>query len=329
MPSRPDKDEQTRGLPIEVGLIWLALLVVACEVLVTYARLPARELYHVSGSGLVGGASRALVFTNFPVALIALAILAVSFERLRGRLNRASALIAAALCSAVFWPGVVNQANLDARWVNMVAALGVVLALLLTVAIARRDGLTSTGRRRGDRARLGLTLALLVVAAPWVAADLGFFLDGFPLLGQLFQTGTYIHSVLGLPPFPPAVHHGHHHGMDGFLLVLSALLLSRAVASVAANPLRRAVSAYLALMFCYGLGNIANDFWTEQVVKRGWTTWHIPNVLEPSLSTAWAIIVLAATALLVVTRSSPSRAFQGNSRRECRARPVISRRRGS
>jgi hypothetical protein len=61
--------------------------------------------------------------------------------------------------------------------------------------------------------------------------------------------------------------------------------------------LREVLSAYLALMFCYGVANIANDFWIEQVVKRGWTTWQIPNVLEPRATVAWAIIGLAAAML--------------------------------
>jgi hypothetical protein len=49
--------------------------VVTTEILVTYSRVPARELYHVSGSGIEGGLSRALIFVNFPVALLALGVL--------------------------------------------------------------------------------------------------------------------------------------------------------------------------------------------------------------------------------------------------------------
>jgi hypothetical protein len=289
-----------RRLPFELGLVWFVLLVVTGEVFATYARLPARELYHVSGSGLEGGASRALVFANFPLALIALAVLAVLFERLRGWGGRAAAVIAATLCSAVFWPGVVSQADLDARPVNALAALGTALALALTVGAALRHGITRSTWRRRDWAQGGLALALLVVSAPWVAADLGFFLDSVPLLGRLFQTGTHSHSSDGLP----AVHHGHHHGMDGFLLVLSALLLSRAVGSVRNGVLQRISAAYLSLMFCYGLWNIANDFWIEQVVKRDWTSWKIPNVLEPSLSVAWGILLFAAAALFALTDRS-------------------------
>jgi len=298
--SRPDRGEQPRGLPLEIGLAWFLPLVVMCEVFVTYARLPARELYHVSGSGLVGGASRALVFANFPVGLIGLAVVALLFERVRGWVGSSSILLAATLCSAVFWPGVVSQGDLDARPVNALAALGVALALVLTLGIALRHGITRSGWHRSDWGRLVVALALLVVAASWVAADLGFFLNGVPVLGEMFQTGAFRHPLPGPLPFPPAVHHGHHHGMDGFLLVVSALVLSRAVTSVRSGALRWTLYGYLSLMFCYGLGNIANDFWTEQVFKRGWSSWQMPNVLEPSLTVAWAIMLVAAAGLAVL-----------------------------
>jgi hypothetical protein len=50
-------------------------------------------------------------------------------------------------------------------------------------------------------------------------------------------------------------------------------------------------------MASYGAGNIANDFWLEQVVKRGWTLWEAPDVTEPRTSVAWAVIVIAAAAV--------------------------------
>ena len=284
------------GLPVEVTLVWLLFTLVTVEIFVTYSRVPASGLYHVSGSGLEGGASRALVFTNFPTALVALALLALLYERLPTRLGKALAVLAAVLCAAVVWPGVVSQANLDAKPVNAIAALGVLLTLGLTVTVARRNGLARRPWHRADGGRLTVTLLLVLLSLPWLAADLGFFLNGVPVLGRIFQTGEYGHRAAGLPPFPPAVHHGHHHGMDGLLLVLSALLLSRAQSTI------RALPAYLALMFCYGVGNIANDFWTEQVFKRGWTTWQIPNVLEPRLTVAWGVIVLAASTLWWLAR---------------------------
>ncbi|MEX2026950.1 MAG: hypothetical protein WEH44_06605, partial [Pirellulaceae bacterium] len=60
---------------VEVVAVWVLFAGVATAIFVTYSRISAHELYHVSGSGLTGGASRALVFVNFPLALVAIAIL--------------------------------------------------------------------------------------------------------------------------------------------------------------------------------------------------------------------------------------------------------------
>jgi hypothetical protein len=286
---------RSKSLPVEAATVLGAFAVVAVEILVTYSRVPAHELYHVSGSGLEGGLSRALVFANFPSALVALAVLGIAYERLR---HRAVALVAAALCALVFWPGVVDEGNLDARPINAAAAVGVLLTYVLVAAAPWERN----GRRPGDKARVAIAVLLVLVSLPWFAAELGFFLDGVPLLGRLFETGHYLHNRAGLPPFPPAVHHGHHHGMDGLLLVLSALLLSRTLAGIRGRTLRSVVTAYLALMLCYGIGNMANDFWIEQVFKRGWTSWQIPNVLEPRPTIAWGIILLAAAGIWYVSR---------------------------
>lgn len=230
--------------------VWLLYGVVALEILVTYSRLPAEELYHVSGSGLVGGASRAVVFLNFPVALAAIAVAAAAPRR-------PLTVVGALLCLPIFWPGVVRQSDLDARWVNAPCVVGV------TLVCAATADLRVSSDRRGDRLRVAIAALVVIAGLPWFAAELGFYFPG------------------------PHVHHGHHHGMDGVLLVLTALLLSR----LPSGPVAR---AYLALMFTYGLGNIANDFWGEQVVRRGWTSWNVPSVLEPRLTWAWLVVVVAA-----------------------------------
>jgi hypothetical protein len=144
--------------------------------------------------------------------------------------------------------------------------------------------------------RIAIIPVLVALALPWMAADLGFSFEGVPVLGTLYQTGE-LRTQPNVPGFHPAVHHGHHHGMDGVLLVVTVLLLSRLLPSVRARALRGVLGAYLTLMLCYGIGNIANDFWLEQVVKRGWTLWEVPDVTEPKASVAWAVIVLAAAAL--------------------------------
>ena len=60
-------------------------------------------------------------------------------------------------------------------------------------------------------------------------------------------------------------------------------------------------------MFTYGVGNIANDFWGEQVVERGWTAWAVPSVLQPRLTWAWAIVVAGAIAVLALWLSAVGR----------------------
>ena len=270
--------------------IWGLLAVVSGEILVTYSRLPAGELYNVSASGLEGGASRVLVFLNFPVALIAIGVVVVVAHRLRSAAAKATALLAVLLCAAVFWPGVVDQADLDARPVNALAALGVGLAFLVTVA---GGGNHVRSRPAGDRLRVALAVGALVAALPWIAAELGFYLDGVPLLGWLYRTGAPPHAGPVAAAALASVHHGHHHGMDGVLLVWSALLLSRLLPP-GRGAWRAVIAGYLALMLAYGAANIANDFWLEQVVKRGWTTWAIPSVLQPRLEWAWGVIVAVA-----------------------------------
>src|ERR671936_1378788 len=273
-----------------VGVLWAMLGLVAVEIVVTYSRLPPAKLYAVSGSGVGAGFGRALVFLNFPVALAALPVVALAAERLG--LALAGAVAAAGLCSVVFWPGVVNQYDLDPRPVNALAAAGVGLAVVLSFA---------AGLHR-ERVRLrAAPFALLLVAIPWLGADLGFHLDGVPVLHWIFLTG----KVVGVRA---AVHLGHHHGMDGVLLALAALLLVPLARRTRAPALRLLVGLYLGLEIAYGLANTAQDAWLEQIAKRGWTTHVIPSVLHPALTLPWlGIAVAAAVFAALILRPAPAR----------------------
>jgi hypothetical protein len=270
----------------EITSVWVLAGASLVAVVVTYARLPASALYNVSGSGLRAGLSRVVVELNFPVALIALTVLAVVAGRLP-RWARAGAVVAALCCAVFAVPGVVRQSNLDARWINAVPAVGVALAFACSL-LARWP--RSPRSARGDRLRLALAIPLVVLASPWIAAELGFYLDGVPVLGRLFQTGKLVrfHDA----PHP-AVHHGVHHGLQGLLLVLTALLLSRLLTGEP-RPAERARALLLALLLAYGAGNIANDAWLEQVAERGWSSYAIPSVLEPAANWLWLAVLVAA-----------------------------------
>jgi hypothetical protein len=258
--------------------VWILFGVAAVAVLVTYARLPPGELYHTSVDGLAGGLGRTLVLLNFPTAIAALGVLAVCAPLL-SRGEAAAAWVAAALCALVAVPGVVDQDDLDAKWINVLPAAGVAIAVALSVRVRP----VAPRRLAGDPLR-GVAAALLVLAAvPWVFAETGFYAPDPILADELAARPAADEETLA------AVHLGHHHGTDGVLLALSALLLSRA------RPLPAASSALLAFMLAYGVGNAVQDGWLEQVVKRGWTEHGLPGLLRPSPS--W--LGLAAAALLV------------------------------
>jgi hypothetical protein len=278
-----------------LAAVWGLIGVVAVEVLVTYWRLPWYQLYHVTGSGPVGGASRALLFLNFPAGLVAIAVLLYLLDRLDGPVEYWLAVSGIVLSAAVVWPNVVNQGKLDARPVNAIAAAGVAIAVALTLR-SFGGGSWKIRHVAGDRVRIMIAVAVLLLALPWEAADLGFSLDPMPGIGSIFETAA-LRTQPGDPVFHPAVHHGHHHGMDGTLLVLVALILSRLLGAIKSRVLRGVFGGYLALMFSYGVGNIANDAWLEQVVKRGWTAWEVPDVTTPNATAAWGLILLAAACL--------------------------------
>jgi hypothetical protein len=291
----------------EVWIVWFLFGLTAVAVFETYWRIPPQDLWKVMNTGFVGGAGRAFVFISFSAALAAVAVLAIVSDRLEDRRADLVALVSLVLCATVAYPGVQTESHLDPKWSNTFAVVGVALALALTVWAARSGRpervLTSVA---GDRARLVVGGVSLFFAAPYIAAELGFFLDGVPVLGWIFQTGK-ITPEPGSGNLHAAVHHGHHHGMDGFLLAMAALLLSRQLGGIRRPVQRTLTAAYLSLMLVYGLTNQANDLWVEQIVKRGWTSWEIPNVLHPSASWAWAAMVAVAALFYFAFFSSPSR----------------------
>jgi len=292
----------------EIWVVWGLFGLATAAVFETYWRIPPAQLWKVHNSGFVGGAGRAFVFVSFSASLAALATLPVVADRLDDRKADIASIVAAVLCATVAWPGVQTPSHLDPKWSNTWAVLGVGSAVALTAWAARSgrpEELRETGR--GDWLRVGLGAVTLFWATPYVAAELGFHLDGVPLLGWIFQTGKIRPEPgSGLPH--AAVHYGHHHGLDGLLLVSTALLVSRLLPGMRRRRLRAFTGAYLALMLVYGWTNMLNDLWTEQVVKRGWTSWEVPDVLQPSASLAWAAMLVAA-ALIYAAFLSPKPLF--------------------
>jgi hypothetical protein len=281
----------------EALVVWALVAVVGLCVLVTYSRVAPHELYHVSHSGLAGGAGRVLVLLNFPTALMAIAVLALVTDRLGPRWP---SLVPLALCLVILAPGVVDQADLDAKWINVLPALGVAIVLAMTIWAIRtprdsplRGTVPSEGQSlgmAGDRARVVVLLVLAFLALPWIFAEVGFYIGDVPGLASIFRSKQVFEGHA-------SVHLGEHHGLQGLLLVVTALLLSRELPRMHPTGLRTALAAYLSLMIPYGIGNMANDGWNEQIVERGWASWAIPDMLRPGLNWAWGVTILIAAAI--------------------------------
>ncbi|HEX7255939.1 MAG TPA: hypothetical protein VF236_08435 [Gaiellaceae bacterium] len=264
--------------------LWALLFATAAVIVLTYWRLPPSELYNVSVEGLAGGLGRALVFLNYPVSLVAIPIAWLAADRLRTRRALWAAGVASALCGVTALPGVVDQDDLDAKLVNVVPALGVGIALVLSL----RAPWERVGRLPLDPARVAIAAVVWLVALVWIAAVAGFYFPGDVLLGEELRRG-------GDGRLSPAVHLGDHEGLDAALLATSALVLTRY------RP-RFAVAWLLGVALVYGLAVEWRDFWFEQVVKREWTTWAPPQVLTPRLSLAWAGVVLLGLGVALALR---------------------------
>jgi hypothetical protein len=290
--------------------VWALFGLMLVAVVITYSRVDPSELYHVQDSGLAGGLGRALVSLNFPIALAAVPLAALAARRIGERWAAIAAVVAAVLCWVVAVPGVVDQGDLDARPVNAIPALGVALALVLTIVATEQRGLGTPVRRlRGDPVRLVVAGLLVLAGLPWLFADLGVYIGHVPLLGDLFMSNDLAPTADN--PNHRVVHLGQHHGAHGVYLGLTALALTRVLPQVAGR-LRGVLAFYLSLMFVYAIGLVLEDGWGEQVVARDWASWKIPSVLEPKPSVAWAVVLAAAVALDVLlfrSRAARSRPF--------------------
>jgi hypothetical protein len=300
---RADPEPAGPGLT-EALAVWAALGVVAGMVWLTYARLPAIDFYNVTGTGFWAGASRVLVLLGWPISIAAVALVGVATERLLAsspspalrRATVAAAVAATVLCATIAWPGVIDEADLDAKASNALAAIGVGIALALTLAAARRAGVGTLVRHRpGDRAAVVFIALLLLAGIPWLLANAGFYAGDIPGFRSVFMSK----QILPEPGHPTlhAVHLGNHEGLDGILLAAAALALRRVLPQMRPTRGRAVLGFYLALMLAYGTMVSLNDGWNEQLVKRGWVDTGTPNVLNPTLNGSTALLLVITVGL--------------------------------
>jgi hypothetical protein len=282
---------QTRSANRGPGLrealaIWVLLAAEVLAALVTYARLPPDVLYHTSVGGARGGFGRALVELNFPVAIVSLAILPVALNALLGWTRMVYAAVLVAIPTCALAAVVVHQKDLDARPINVVPAVGVLVIATLTALAIRREGLAPTPRASGDPLRVVLACLVLLIGIPWLFAIVGFYAPD-PFYADEHSHGEKL----------AAVHLGSHHGLYGVVFALAGLGLSRALPAFRQPLLTACASVAMALALGYGLANAFQDFEVEQLWKRGTVGWKMQSVLYPGLTWGWAAILLV-TALV-------------------------------
>lgn len=285
-------------------LLWCVFLAVAIAAIVTYTRLPARELYHVSHPGIDTGIRRGLAFAGFPAAPVAIAVAWLLVEQVTRRAVTIAAIGATILGSSVLWPGAVDEADPDSRPISVLALVAVLAVIILTVVVARSAGFRRPRLRpKEEPVRLLVFAIVFVVELPWLAALIGVSLDHVPVLNSVFLSDSFVDQP-GVPGLHPAVHAGLHHGLCGALLVTSSLWLSRRLPAVANRAHRRLLAGYLSLLIAYGGANALQDFWLEQIVKRDLLGWQFPYMLQPRADWAFAGIV-AGAALIYATLLRP------------------------
>lgn len=296
------------ALATDALVLWCLFLAVAVAAMVTYARLPARELYHVANPGIDTGIRRGLAFVGFPAAPVAVAVVWLLAEHLTRRVVTVAAVAATVLASSVFWPGAVDEADPDSRPISVLALIAVVAVIALTAGVARSAGLRRPRLRlREERTRLAVFVLVFLVEIPWVAALIGVSLDHVPVVDSIYLSDSFVDQP-GVPGLHPAVHAGLHHGLCGALLVTSSLWLSRHLHRMGNLNHRRVLAGYLSVLIAYGAANALQDFWLEQIVKRDVVGWQFPYMLQPRAS--WAFLgILAGAALVYWTLLRPGATF--------------------
>jgi hypothetical protein len=57
-------------------------------------------------------------------------------------------------------------------------------------------------------------------------------------------------------------------------------------------------------MFAFGVANMLNDGWLEQIVERGWSSHTIPSVLGFSVNWLWGAVLLTALGIWAAARGT-------------------------
>ncbi len=287
---------QARLRPASPGLgevisVWAAYTAIAVAISLTERRRQA-----INGPWEAAG-SPVLAFTAHPWSLAAVPQATIAWARLPVEMRAAASTRAA--IAGIVGGSLVASRRPPGRPRLAVESGGV--AIVVAAATMTGEAIWQAGCRSaaapapGDRLRLGLAQTLVLSSVPWILADLGLYSGDFPGLRRLFLS-----RETPISPGEVAVHLGHHHGMDGTLLALTALALSRPLHSMRHDRVRAGLSLSLSMLLVYGLSRTVEDFWNEQVVKRGRAHRKPPIIVRQGRPEGrWAWVALGAGAVAV------------------------------
>ncbi len=252
-------------------------------------------------TGREAGIDQLLALGRHPGLPVAIGVMPITMCRLerRDRLPVALGAVAAGGMAALALDRMRTVESVISRD-DVLAASVIVAALGMTAGSALTGGI---GPLRGigdrDTARVIIATGLVTHGLPWLLADLGIYAGDLPGLGRVVLSRQLLPEGASWP----AVHLGHHHGLDGTLLGLAALILSRSLPDVRPVALREGLSLYVAFLLVHGTTRAAEDGWNEQVVKRGWSRRRVPLIVarrRPVRPRLWAGMLGCAAVIHVV-----------------------------
>ena len=133
-----------------------------------------------------------------------------------------------------------------------------------------------------DYIRIAILGVAIFFGLPWIFAIHGIFISDIPGLNAIFM-GAQI-GIGGNNPFDfiyPSVHLGNHHGFGGLVYIIYTTLFSILVFQMENIRIKQFSIFAIGSLFSYGLIGYLEDYFHEQIIKRGLTPpiWHIIKLM--------------------------------------------------
>jgi len=110
----------------------------------------------------------------------------------------------------------------------------------------------------------------LLISMPWIFANSGMFVSDVPVLGNIYLAKQDFNGH-------SSVHLGSHHGYKGFTFFLLMILVFTTVKYLYNKKTKIVAGLVCCYLLAWGFYNMFQDFFTEQIFKRGLVNFTFPN----------------------------------------------------